>query len=278
MAADSRLTLTFPDPNFSDPKNPGAKHFISVPQSDSTQKLFLALDRIGISTCGNATVGNVPISGFIASFIRTLPEGVSVEDAAEALLQHFVKIDPKLVTWFHVAGYSDSGTEMLTELWFVSIATNQKNLSIGRGQQDARWNGELDILQRVFLPVYLQDQNGKYQPVLHPGIAVGHLTLQDAVALAVFGVRTTIELMNFQATLRTVGGPVDVLVIKPEGSQWLSQKHLYVPGSSPFSAATQAQPLQKSRLISEGAVDSTKSRIRAHRGSSMRVLGRRIRP
>src|SRR6516164_3733621 len=128
MAADSRLTLTFPDTSFSDPNNPNAKHFISVPQSDSTRKLFLAEHRIGISTCGTATVGNVPISGFVESFIRTLLEGISVEDTAERLLQHFVKIDPKLVTYFHVAGYSDTGAERLTETWLVSIAENQRVL------------------------------------------------------------------------------------------------------------------------------------------------------
>jgi len=100
MAADSRLTLTFPDPNFSDPNNPNAKHFISVPQSDATRKLFLVQDRIGISTCGTATIGNVPITGFIESLIRTLAHDISVEDAAEAVLLHFVRFDPKLATFF----------------------------------------------------------------------------------------------------------------------------------------------------------------------------------
>ena len=233
MAADSRLTLTFPDPAFSDPKNPNTKHFISVPQSDSTRKLFLAQDRIGISTCGTATIGNVPISGFIESFIRTLPEGISVEDAAEKLLQHFVKIDPKLQTYFHVAGYSKSDAEKLTEVWLVCISENQKLLTIGKGQQDGRWNGVLDILNRLFWQVYLKNPSGLYDPLFHPGISINHMTLQDAVDLAVFGMRTTIDLMNFQSRLRTVGGPIDVLVIKPEASQWLSRKHLQVAGSLP---------------------------------------------
>ena len=231
MAADSRLTLTFPDPNFVDPNNPDTKHFISVPQTDATRKLFLAQDRIGISVCGNATIGNVPISGFIESFIRTLTPRISVENAAEALLQHFVRIDPNSATWFHVAGYSDSGIEKLTEVWFVDIASNQKNLTIGRGQQDGRWNGELDILNRLFWQVYLKDASGNYSPLPHPGIPLSFLTLQDAVDLAVFGMRTTIDLMGFQSRLRTVGGPIDVLVIKPDGAQWLSQKQLHVTGS-----------------------------------------------
>jgi 20S proteasome alpha/beta subunit len=256
MAADSRLTLTFPDASFQDPNNPSTQRFISVPQSDSTRKLFLAQNRIGISTCGTATIGNVPISGFIESFIRTLPEGISVENAAESLLQHFIKMDPKLQTWFHVAGYSDSGIEKLTEAWLVGISENQRILTIGKGQQDARWNGVLDILNRLFWQVYIQPQTGKYEPIFHPGIALNHLTLQDAVDLAVFAMRTTIDLMNFQQRLRTVGGPIDVLVIKPEGSQWLSRKHLHTPGS-PTETMEQAEPVQGPTAPSKAATETT---------------------
>ena len=82
MAADSRLTLSFLDQNFKDPENPNAKLLIAVPQSDATQKLFLAHSGIGISTCGDASIQNVPISGFIESFILTLPKEISVADAA----------------------------------------------------------------------------------------------------------------------------------------------------------------------------------------------------
>jgi hypothetical protein len=254
MAADSRLTLTFPDPDFADPNNPDAKHFISVPQTDATRKLFLAQDRIGISVCGNATIGNVPISGFIESFIRTLTPSFSVEEAAEGVLRHFASIDPSLATWFHVAGYSDSGIEKLTEVWFVSIATNQKNLTIGRGQQDGRWNGELDLLNRLFWQVYLKDANGNYQPLPHPGIALPFLTLQDAVDLAVFAMRTTIDLMGFQSRLRTVGGPIDVPVIKPDRAQWLSQKQLHVTGSVSLPGPTSVpQEIQNFPILTESA-------------------------
>ena len=150
-AADSRLTLTFPDPNFSDPNNPDTKHFISVPQSDANRKLFLVQNRIGISVCGTAVIEGVPISGFIESFILALQKGASVEEAADGLLKYFVNIDPKMQTFFHVAGYSESGTEKVTKVWFVSVSENQKSLSIDRGKQDGKWNGELDIMHRLLL-------------------------------------------------------------------------------------------------------------------------------
>jgi hypothetical protein len=60
MAADSRLTLTFKDPNFTDP-NSRVERLVSVPQTDATNKLFLAEKRIGISTFGAGDIKGVPI-------------------------------------------------------------------------------------------------------------------------------------------------------------------------------------------------------------------------
>jgi hypothetical protein len=226
MAADSRLTTNFVDTNYSNPDDPNERYRVSIPQSDAVRKLFVAHNRIGISTCGNAAIGSVPIAGFIESFIAGLSVNASVEDAAEALLQYFVNIDPTLVTYFHVAGYAGDDSNRQTELWWVSVSANQKFLTLARGQQDARWNGELDVLNRLFWPVYFKKSDGSYEAIFSPGVPMYFLTLQDAVDLAVFAMRTTIDLMRFQQRLRTVGGPIDVLTITPSGSQWLRRKAL----------------------------------------------------
>jgi hypothetical protein len=52
--------------------------------------------------------------------------------------------------------------------------------------------------------------------------------LQDAVDFAVFAVRTTIDTMRFLPRLRTVGGHIDVLVIKPDDAKFLKEKQLRV--------------------------------------------------
>ncbi len=52
------------------------------------------------------------------------------------------------------------------------------------------------------------------------------MTLQDGIDFAVFAIRTTIDTMRFQMCVKTVGGPIDVLVIKPSGAQWISRKEL----------------------------------------------------
>ena len=50
--------------------------------------------------------------------------------------------------------------------------------------------------------------------------------MQDAVDFAKYGIKTTIDTMRFQVVPETVGGPIDILVIKPESSQWLAKKEL----------------------------------------------------
>jgi len=53
-------------------------------------------------------------------------------------------------------------------------------------------------------------------------------TLQDAIDFCVYGIRSTIETLRFQSREKTVGGPIDVLIITPDNSRWISQKQLVV--------------------------------------------------
>jgi hypothetical protein len=228
MAADSRLSLSFPNPDFKDPANSGATQLISVTQSDAAQKLFAAADRIGISTCGGADINGVPLAGFIESFtLRLAEENLAIKSAAQSLLEHFIKIAPRLFTYFHVAGYSPG--EELPELWFVDVHEKKISQLIKPGEQAARWNGEYDIINRLLTPVHTKDAKGAYVAYPQHGIAFNFFTLQDAIDLAVHAVRTTIDTMRFQGRVRTVGGPIDVLIIRPGGVKWLRKKDLYYP-------------------------------------------------
>jgi hypothetical protein len=49
---------------------------------------------------------------------------------------------------------------------------------------------------------------------------------QDAIDCANFAIRATIDTMRFQAREKTVGGPVDILVIAPDNAHWIAQKQL----------------------------------------------------
>ena len=87
--------------------------------------------------------------------------------------------------------------------------------------------GEGDILARIIQPTAHIDQQNNITKVLpHFGIPFKFFTLQDAIDFAIFAVRSTIDAIRFQPRPKTVGGPIDVLVIKPEEAFWVQRKKL----------------------------------------------------
>ena len=57
----------------------------------------------------------------------------------------------------------------------------------------------------------------------------GKSTVLDAIDFAVYAVRSTVDSIRFIATRsKTVGGPIDVLVIKPREAFWVQRKTLKV--------------------------------------------------
>lgn len=63
-------------------------------------------------------------------------------------------------------------------------------------------------------------KNFKQMP--HFQIPWQFFTLQDAIDFAVYAIRTTIDSVRFLPRPKTVGGPIDVLVIRPHESEWIT--------------------------------------------------------
>src|SRR4051794_36271795 len=62
---------TTPDPNATPaPAKDPVEIRLDVVQSDANYKTFLAPNNIGISTCGDASIGGVPLAGYIEAFIN----------------------------------------------------------------------------------------------------------------------------------------------------------------------------------------------------------------
>jgi hypothetical protein len=224
MAADSRLTLNRQEQQ-------GDKNVINlaVGQSDSNYKLFLAPSDVGISTYGAADIKGVPIAGYVDSFIATTFKDSSptIEEVANGLLGHFSGFDPIPAAQFHVAGYSKVGEQPEQQLWHVNMAMKQVSRVNPPAQQGASWGGEADILTRLVQPVAQIDQQGQIQQKLpYHQIPWQFFTLQDAIDFAIFAVRSTSDAIRFQPRAKSVGGPIDVLVIKPAGAVWIQRKEL----------------------------------------------------
>ena len=98
--------------------------------------------------------------------------------------------------------------------------------------QGAAWNGETEILARLVNPYWTESKSEDgavtYNKHNAPPIPWNFFSLQDAIDFATFAIKTTIETMRFQERLKTVGGPIDILIIKPTGATWISRKELHV--------------------------------------------------
>jgi hypothetical protein len=226
MAADSRLTL-----NTERKELNNTVVNLAAGQSDSNYKLFLTPHQIGISTYGAADIKGVPIAGYVESFIAADLKGkpVSVEEVAKKLLDHFLKFTPVPKTQYHVAGYSKTNNELQQQVWHVNVESKQVSRVNPPGEQGASWGGEADILARLIQPVAQIDQQDKIvEKFAHFQIPWQFFTLQDAIDFAVFAIRSTIDAIRFQPRANTVGGPIDVLVLKPSEASWIQRKELRV--------------------------------------------------
>lgn len=225
MASDSRISL---DRTVGPPQSQTV--LLSVAQADTNYKTFLTPTGIGISMCGAASINGVPISGYIESFINdvAVPKNLEVDTLPAELLSYFAAMQPIPATQFHIAGYKKLVGTSEQHVWCVTVDTS-KIERVNGGNQGIVWGGESDILTRLIQPIATLDSNGAVSSVLpHFAVPWGFFSLQDAIDFSTFALRSTIDAMRFQPRPKTVGGPIDVLVIKPTGAFWVQRKELRV--------------------------------------------------
>jgi hypothetical protein len=96
----------------------------------------------------------------------------------------------------------------------------------------AAWSGQTDILTSILIPVTAKDAQGSDKVIRSPApIVWDAMALQDAIDFAIYAIRTTIDTMRFQARPKTVGGPIEVLVLTPDEATWIHKKELHGSGS-----------------------------------------------
>jgi len=219
MASDSRTTYTrtntLPDGRI--------EKSIGVQTTDTTYKTFICNKRIGISTCGAADINGKPIAGYIEQFIaENANEDSSVDDISSGLLNFFSRFDPIPDVIFIVAGYNSDNQQCIKRIFVATKTIAQVDTS----SAGTAWNGESEIFLKVVMPVALQ-QDGKYIDLPSRSIGFNFFTLQDAIDFAEYAVDITIKTMYFQDYVNTVGGPIDILAIKPSGAFWVQRKELH---------------------------------------------------
>lgn len=218
MASDSRITMT------SEQKS-GDSTTVNVGafMADSTFKTFLTPNNVGISTCGNASIKGMPIAGHIEAYINQhASDGVDVIKD-----DYFLALEPTLDTNFIVAGYKDDGAGNKVQAIYKLRTNGNIKTSIDTSVQGATWDGEIDVLSRLITPMYIKKKDDTYALFADYAIPFNFFTLQDSIDFAKYALQTTIDTMKFENRVKTVGGPIDILVIKPNGGFWIDRKELH---------------------------------------------------
>jgi 20S proteasome alpha/beta subunit len=220
MASDSRLTL-YNSEKISETENSR----LAVAITDSVYKTFLAPNNVGISVCGQNDREGLLINGAVESFIDEvlLKKKVSVSQIPKLLLNYFLKKDYIPDFYFFVAGYKNQEQQV----WRVALKPKEI-IRVFPDKYGAVWAGETDVLRRLIDEVSFTDSENNIHKIPNCDIPWNFFTLQDAIDFAVFAIQSTIDSMRFQIRHQTVGGPIDVLVIKPNVSFWIKRKDLQV--------------------------------------------------
>ena len=231
MASDSRQTIGIQRVEESAKDHPP----IPIVSSDYVYKTFLLeSSQIGISTFGEAFLGKMGTDFHLKTFEEEdLTENDDVESIAEKLLNFFKRNFPLADTSFHIAGYKKRGKISTPYVYHCNIKRAElKRLNYVKEKDQilygASWGGESDIITEILQPAWMKDNTGDLKQVPKPQVIWDIMSLQDAIDFAVYAVKTTIDTMRFQARPKTVGGPIDVLLITPQGTNWIKRKGLMV--------------------------------------------------
>jgi len=221
MASDSRQTLTL-------------KGKVETVNSDFTYKTFLLLEQeVGVSTFGQAAMGNVSVQSQVERFAEEVVEDKDdVEAVARKLVKHLHGKHPKADTGFYVAGYKREGKASVPHVYHCHVSKNQvqrRNVSPQTGDvtYGATWAGQVDVITRLLKAKQVLGPEGQLMEITGARINWHLMNAQDAIDFAIYAVRTTIDTMRFEARPKNVGGPIDVLLLTPQGSRWIQRKELH---------------------------------------------------
>ena len=203
---------------------------LGVHFSETCNKTFLTAANVGLSLAGDLSLNGQPITGLVENFVRD-NGNTPVQDVPRRLLRFFNELQEGLNITVFVAGYQREKGAFLPRIYRVFVKENRVE-QIDTNNPGAMWGGETDVISRLTGELYLKTGEGNSVDdfKMHTGFPIlwQYFTLQDAVDYAQYAVKTTIDTMRFQSRVKTVGGAVDILVIKPDGAQWIAKKELHI--------------------------------------------------
>lgn len=229
MASDSRQTISVQRTDLQGNVSPP----IPIVSSDYVYKTFLLEKlQVGISNFGESFLGGIPTDAHLKQFEEEqVSEKDDVESVAKKLLDFLKSKFPQADTSFHIAGYKKRGKVSEPYIFHLNIKRSEfirlnYVKEANKVNYGASWGGEGDIVLEILNPIWVKDKDGNFVQVQKPPVPWDAMPLQDAIDFTVYAIKTTIDTMRFQARPKTVGGPIDVLLITPEGARWIKRKEL----------------------------------------------------
>ena len=247
MASDSRITTTITKQT---DENIKVEHNYIL--TDSAYKTFSCPNRSGISYCGNADINGKPMSFWINKFIdEQISEETKVSEVPQKLLDYILSIDNMHSFTFHVCGYETDNEKQVQKIY--RIFTKSESPIIDENEKQSQgmiWNGFNETINKllnnqincskIYKAKDVTCMEGDEERVIKDALVVegnapvyssapipwGNLYLQDATDLAKFLIDATMNMMRFELVDKTVGGPIDILIIKPDKNVWLHHKQI----------------------------------------------------
>lgn len=150
-----------------------------------------------------------------------------------------------------VAGYNTDGSHEVYNVYIPGENIKRRDSNQRGMEYGANWIGQTDVVSRIVkgwdprilnTPFVNEMVRTKGQPEvekqlngLEYAINWGAMPLQDAIDFSVLAIQTTSAIQRFSDGIQAdpgdmpgVGGPVDVLVLAPDGPKWIKQKELKI--------------------------------------------------
>ena len=202
MTSDSRTTYIYKDGK--------------VSYSDHANKTYLFDGRIGISTCRNAKVNDVDVEMHLADFEK-IHKNKSITRIPRLLKEYFINLDSKCDICFLVGGYEKG------KPYLYLIYTQGEILKCESRFPAAIWEGEKDIPSRLFTTVYVK-KGTNYTKHCENKLNIDKFSILDGIEYAKLVINTAKNVMKFQDVNQTIGGAIDVLILKEDKAFWYEKK------------------------------------------------------
>jgi hypothetical protein len=217
MAADSRMSALRQEKREEDGVETNLQQQIVL--SDAAYKVVqLPEVGVGASVYDSGLIDGQPADTLVHTFAEgELTDTDDVVTTADRFLAYFQSKHPGVNVGFHIAGYR---VEDKVSVPYVLVGHTTREPKIRRVNATEGGKVQFGVVRAGDTAIANRLIEKKSLPLF------AAMPLQDAIDYAIHLIRTTIETMRFEPRFPSVGGPIDLLVITPDGMHWVQRKEL----------------------------------------------------